>query len=345
MKRHTSRLWLAAALAVGALGAPNATYAQSLQELRGRYVLPVPEYDGILEPRYRWTLPSMGANTPSGFGADWGDLYVGMSYQARTRFLQQDDGSVGFGLGLGDARRAVGLRVSVVSFSTVRSGFGERVGVDLHLHRRLPANFAVAVGWENAIRRGITDSGRSKYAVLSRFFRVRDDVRKPFSLVVLSVGVGNERFQSEDAFRAGEGGIGVFGSAAVRLAAPVSLIANWTGQDLLLAGSVAPLRNHGLVITAGLADVVGTAGDGAPFVIGGGFRFDLSQQAAVRREMKAEFEEYKDDDAVGAIKPQKVLWPERLRSAALRADQARAREPSPPLARDGRGRLHRLESR
>ncbi len=44
---------------------------------------------------------------------------------------------------------------------------------------------------------------------------------------------------------------------------------------------------------------------------GGEFGFDLSQQAAVRREMQAEFEEYKDDDAVGAIKPQKALWDAR----------------------------------
>jgi len=44
---------------------------------------------------------------------------------------------------------------------------------------------------------------------------------------------------------------------------------------------------------------------------GGEFGFDLSQQVAVRREMQAEFEEYKDDDTVGAIKPQKVLWDAR----------------------------------
>jgi len=44
---------------------------------------------------------------------------------------------------------------------------------------------------------------------------------------------------------------------------------------------------------------------------GGEFGFDLSQQAAVRREMQAEFEVYGEDDAVGAIKPQKALWDAR----------------------------------
>lgn len=38
------------------------------------------------------------------------------------------------------------------------------------------------------------------------------------------------------------------------------------------------------------------------------FSFDLSQQAATRRDMSADFSEFKDDDSKGAIKPQKVLW-------------------------------------
>jgi len=40
----------------------------------------------------------------------------------------------------------------------------------------------------------------------------------------------------------------------------------------------------------------------------GGLSFDLSQQAATRRDMTAELEMYKDDDTTGLIKPQKVLW-------------------------------------
>jgi acetolactate synthase-1/2/3 large subunit len=43
----------------------------------------------------------------------------------------------------------------------------------------------------------------------------------------------------------------------------------------------------------------------------GGLSFDNSQQAATRRDMKAELEMYKDDDTQGVIKPQKVLWDAR----------------------------------
>ncbi len=43
----------------------------------------------------------------------------------------------------------------------------------------------------------------------------------------------------------------------------------------------------------------------------GGLRFDLSYQAAVRREMTEEFALHKDDDTEGTIRPQKVLWDAR----------------------------------
>jgi acetolactate synthase-1/2/3 large subunit len=37
-------------------------------------------------------------------------------------------------------------------------------------------------------------------------------------------------------------------------------------------------------------------------------KFDLTQQISTRQHMKAELEEYKNDDTTGTIKPQKVLW-------------------------------------
>ena len=37
-------------------------------------------------------------------------------------------------------------------------------------------------------------------------------------------------------------------------------------------------------------------------------KFDLTQQVSTRQQMKAELEEYKNDDTTGVIKPQKVLW-------------------------------------
>ncbi len=40
----------------------------------------------------------------------------------------------------------------------------------------------------------------------------------------------------------------------------------------------------------------------------GSVQYDLKQQQAVRRDMKADFETHKDDDTQGLIRPQKALW-------------------------------------
>lgn len=220
----------------------------------------------------------MGANSPTAFGAEWGVVYAAGSYQERTRFSREDDATAGLGFGLGDPREAVGLEVRLLSFSTFRSYFFETGGVDLHLHRRLPGGIAVAAGWESALHWGGGDSGSNPYGAVSRWFTLAEDPAAPLSALVLSVGLGGGRFQSEEAWRAGEDGVGVFGSAALRVVEPVSVVVDWTGQDLLLATSVAPLRRVGLVLTAGVADVTGSAGDGARLVLGAGVGHDFRRR-------------------------------------------------------------------
>jgi hypothetical protein len=67
----------------------------------------------------------------------------------------------------------------------------------------------------------------------------------------------------------------VFGALGLQVAEPVSVTADWSGQDLFAGVSVAPARRVPLVITAGFADLTGSAGDGARFVLatGLGFRY------------------------------------------------------------------------
>ena len=71
------------------------------------------------------------------------------------------------------------------------------------------------------------------------------------SSAMISAGVGDGRFQTEDDWLAGRNGVGLFGSLAVRVAAPLSVVADWTGQDLMILGSIAPFRNFGMVVSAG----------------------------------------------------------------------------------------------
>jgi hypothetical protein len=70
-------------------------------------------------------------------------------------------------------------------------------------------------------------------------------------------------------------GVGVFGSVGVRVAPPISLVAEWTGQDLMLATSLTPLRNQRLGITAGLTELTGAAGDGPRFAVGASVGFEM----------------------------------------------------------------------
>lgn len=251
---------------------------QELDALRNRYLLPMPA--NVSSEGERWMLPAMAAATPTGFGAEFGLVWAAASYQPKVRYNDGDDGAVAVGLGLGDARRWVALQVGINSFSTVNSGFGNRVGVDLHLHRTIGGVYGVAVGWESA--RGswdvTRDSGENVYVVGSRWLQLRSDPHAPFGVGMVSLGVGSGRFQTETPFYERRGGVGVFGSFGVRVAPPVSLIAEWTGQDLMLATSLTPLRNQRVAIVAGFAELTGAAGDGARFAIGGSVGYDFKNR-------------------------------------------------------------------
>ncbi len=214
------------------------------------------------------SAPSMGANTPTAFGAGWGDLWGGLSYAARARYVDANDGEASGGFGLGNPRRNIGIEVNVYSFSTVREAPFRRGAVDIKLHRQLGKGLAVAAGWESALSWGPSDGGRSVYAVASHYVSLGRNQG-----LLTTLGVGNGRFQSEQAVGLGQNGLSVFGSAAVQVVRPLSLIANWTGQDLTMSASLAPFRKLGLVLGIGAADITGRAGDGARLVtsIGWGF--------------------------------------------------------------------------
>jgi hypothetical protein len=218
---------------------------QELDALRNRYLLPMPA--NVSSEGERWMLPAMAAATPTGFGAEFGLVWAAASYQPKVRYNDGDDGAV-----------AVGL----------------------DLHRTIGGVYGVAVGWESA--RGswdvTRDSGENVYVVGSRWLQLRSDPHAPFGVGMVSLGVGSGRFQTETPFYERRGGVGVFGSFGVRVAPPVSLIAEWTGQDLMPATSLTPLRNQRVAIVAGFTELTGAAGDGARFAIGGSVGYDFKNR-------------------------------------------------------------------
>ncbi|EDX77468.1 hypothetical protein MC7420_605 [Coleofasciculus chthonoplastes PCC 7420] len=217
--------------------------------------------------------PALSIVIPTAYGAHRNTGFVSATYQERTRYSDVDDGALGIGIGLGDAEKSVGVELSyaLASFGSSRD-FGSG-GFNAKVHRRLPQGWAVAAGWNGLINLGDdNDFENSVYGVVSKIIRTREDINQPFSRVAITAGIGNGQFRTEEAVEDDNGTINVFGNVAVRVAEPVSLIAEWTGQDLGVGVSIAPFKNIPLVITPALRDIAG-AGDGARFVLGAGFAF------------------------------------------------------------------------
>lgn len=217
--------------------------------------------------------PALSINIPTGYGADNNTGFISGTFQQRTRYDNVSDGGLGIGIGLGDARKAVGVELSYTAASFGGSRDFGAGGFNAKVHRQLAPDLAVAAGWNGfANIGGFNDFKNSLYGVATKVFRTREDINSPFSRVAVTAGVGNGQFRTENAVANDSNGVNVFGNVALRVAEPVSLITEWSGQDLGVGLSVAPFKNIPLVITPAVRDLVG-AGDGPRFVLGTGFAF------------------------------------------------------------------------
>ena len=217
--------------------------------------------------------PSITIINPSAYGASWGSFGIGFGFQERARFIDQSDGVIGLGFGLGNPQKNVGAQIGV-SLVDVSSPFRDGA-VNLKLHRRLPQDFSIALGVQGITTWGNTDGGSSVYGVTTKRFRLKQDRTKPFSELYASLGLGGGQFRSESDINNGNETIGVFGSLAVKIIEPVGLVTEWTGQDLTIGIPLVLFRRVPLVIVPAITDITGTAGDGARFVVGAGYSFSF----------------------------------------------------------------------
>ena len=217
--------------------------------------------------------PSITIINPSAYGASWGSFGIGFGFQERARFIDESDGVIGLGFGLGNPQKNVGAQVGI-SLVDVSSPLQDGA-INLKIHRRLPQDFSVALGVQGITTWGETDGGSSVYGVTTKRFKLRQDRAKPFSELYTSLGLGGGQFRSESNINSGDETIGVFGSVAVKIIQSVGLVTEWTGQDLTIGVPIVLFRKLPLVIVPAITDVTGTAGDGTRFVVGIGYSFSF----------------------------------------------------------------------
>jgi hypothetical protein len=214
-------------------------------------------------------FPGITLLSPSAFAADGWTVFAGAGYQERTRFTESSDGAAWLGVGLGDARKYVGLELTAASFSTIDSGFFDRVGFSALLHRQIGGLTSIGVGAENFVitNHDESDTDIGYFGVVSHIFPLRDDPRKNWSMITASLGVGNGRFRFEDDIFDDDEAVNVFGAVSVHPTRAIALIADWYGQDLALGMSIAPFANFPVVFVPAIADITENAGDGPRFLI------------------------------------------------------------------------------
>jgi hypothetical protein len=242
--------------------------AQTSDSLRAKYLLPRPA--SVSPSILMRGVPGITVQSPSGFGAEAGDIFAVVGYQHRVQYRTQPDGAIAAGLGFGNATKYLGLETVFTSYGTIRSGVGKHLAFSFKIQRLVSDNLGIAAGWDNVIHSTGTDAVSSAFAVGTRIFAVRDDPAKPFSEVAVTAGVGSGHFQRESRVLAEKQGMGAFGSVSLRIARPASVTADWSGQNLSMALSLVPFARIPLVLTPGVVDITRSSGDGARFILGVG---------------------------------------------------------------------------
>ncbi len=248
------------------------------------------------------TFPVGGLGTPTAFGANWGDFFVGTGFQGETRpniltpigtapgtVKGPENFAYSVGLGLGDARNFFGLETVATTYNRapnpvtgVTPGSFDNGGVSFKIHKLLGDNFAIAGGYENAITFGNTpagdtagtNGGKTGYGVASLILNP-DPNMGFFSNTTLSVGAGAGRFRSIGDIRANKDNINVFGSLGTRLFSNISLVGDWNGQDLSIGLPITIPFGGGsaLQVTPAIVDVGNSETGGSRFAVSGGLGF------------------------------------------------------------------------
>lgn len=222
--------------------------------------------------------------TPVGWGAAYGTVFVGAGGTTPAPYSHDSDGAMGFGIGVGNPRKNLGLEASIVSLDL--SDWG-RYALNLKLHRYLGCGNSIAVGVENILisdtANNRTDTDESYYIVYSQGVQDRHVINDNTNRTKLhySIGIGNGRFRDKSPLDVDHGkgkhGTAVFGNVAYELFDQCNGIVEWNGVNLNAGVSKTFMigKQSAIVASMGAADLTGYSGDGVRFIwgIGAGVMF------------------------------------------------------------------------
>jgi hypothetical protein len=218
--------------------------------------------------------PAGGITTPTAFGANWGDIFVGAGYQNNipTAILPPGDRTstvYGGGIGLGNSKSFFGLEAS---YTSAGDSIAARGGFNFKLHKQLGDNLAIAGGWENAIRNGYNSANDPRdtfYGVVTGILPVGET-----SNFTASVGAGNGRFRTFNDLTLDNSNINLFGSLGFRFSENIAVAADYNGRNFSVGLPLTVKLGDaiGIQVTPALLDIAGDQNTGSKsrFGIGGG---------------------------------------------------------------------------
>ena len=224
----------------------------------------------------KYYLPNIhgkSLTTPVGWGAAYGTVFTGFALTSPAPYATGSDGAAGFGIGIGNPVKNLGLQATLVSLDM---SDWKRYAVNLHLHRFLGCAKSVAVGVENIMLSNGSDSEESYYAVFSQGILCEPFIHKSTGTSSLhySIGAGSGIFGNKSpldiASGKGKHGTYVFGNVAFEVFDELNVITDWNGVNLNAGISKTFLIDDSfpICVVLGAADLTKNSGDGVRFIAG-----------------------------------------------------------------------------
>ena len=236
-----------------------------------------------LKPQYYY--PALGAGIPTGFGANWGDVMVGVSGALNDKGRGQTDGSMSFTAGLFDSVKFVGLEVSANVLS-IRN-YGTNLNFDAKIHRMLYQGeegfLSVALGRNNFAQSGseISSSTPSSYGIApntaSNYLALSGltPLRTPGGTVLplkATLGVGNgyysNNWQKSNTYN-------VFGDVGMQVHDKVGISAGWSGVGINANISLVPVSEWPVIVNVLFADIANQSPGGFNTIVTVGVPFNF----------------------------------------------------------------------